>query len=299
MKKLAGVTISAVFVLLGSVLMLGFFALLCLVLVLSPGSTPLPPGAKLGMALGVGMFGVLAAWGTTTAIGLFRVRNWARISIVVFAALLALTGVAAAPMMLLIPAPPTAPPNFNAVRVGMAVFYAALALLGALWLYYFNRSATRAAFVGEAAAIESGGRPLSISIIGWWLLVSGVLTLLVSPLKFPVSVFVWIVTGWTAAAWYMVFGALYTYIGYGLLRLNPAARVIAIVALCFGVANAVIFFGFPGSEVRLASLMSRFRFASQAPPTHFPSFMIVPMLVGIGVPLWFLITRKQAFQQLD
>lgn len=298
MKKPVGITVSAVFALLGSLLLLGFFVLLCLVLFLSPGRTPLPPEARLGMVMGLGMFGFLGVWGTITAIGLFRVRNWARVSIIVFAALLTLTGVAAAPVILLIPAPPTAPPSFGAVRVVMAAFYGAFGLLGALWLYYFNRSSTRAAFRGTAA-VESGGRPLSISIIGWWFLVCGVLTVLLSPLRLPVSVFIWIVTGWTAAAWYIIFGALYAYAGYGLLRLNPAARAIAIGALCFGVANALIFFGFPGSDARLAALMSRYRFGPMPPPTHFSAFMFVPMLLGIGVPLWFLITKKQAFQPLD
>jgi hypothetical protein len=298
MKKPLGVTLSAVFVLLGSLLMLGFFVLLCLVLILSPGRTPLRPEEKLGMVLGLGLFGFLGTWGTTTAIGLFRLRNWGRVSILVFAGLLALTGVAAAPAILLIPAPPTATPNFGTVRVGMAAFYAALGLLGAFWLYYFSRRATRDAF-GGTAVVESGGRPLSISIIGWWLLVTGVLSALASPLRLPVSVFIWIVTGWTAAAWYIAFGALYAYIGYGLLRLNATARVVAIGVLCFGAANGLIFFFFPGSDARVVAFMSRFRFGAQPPPTHFPGFMIVPMLLGIGVPLWFLITRRQAFQAAD
>ena len=34
-------------------------------------------------------------------------------------------------------------------------------------------------------------------------------------------------------------------------------------------------------------------------PTHFPTVMIIPMVVGLGVPLWFLITTKKAFQARD
>ena len=144
---------------------------------------------------------------------------------------------------------------------------------------------------------ESGGRPLSISIIGWWLLVTGVFMVLVSPLRMPASIFIWVATGWPAAVWYVGFGAPWLYIGYGLLRLNPIARKIAIAALCFGAANTAVFFLFPGWESRLVTVMARFRAGiivdTQA---HFPALMIAPMVVGLGLPLWFLITRRDAFK---
>ena len=114
MKKSFGVTASAIVALLGSLLMLGLCVVLCLVLLLSPGRGPMPPETKLGMVLGLGIFGFLGAWGTATAIGLLRLRNWGRVSILIFATLLALTGVAATPAILLIPAPPTAPPMESA-----------------------------------------------------------------------------------------------------------------------------------------------------------------------------------------
>jgi len=295
MKKPAGVTASAIFALLGSLLMLGLCVVVCLVMVLSPARTPMPPEAKLGMGLGLGTFGFLGAWGTTTAIGLLRMQNWGRISILVFAALLALTGVVAAPAILLIPAPPTAPANFDSVRAGIAIFYGVLGALGGVWLYYFSRRGTREAFAGVVNR-ESGGRPLSISIIGWWLLISGVICVLLSPLRMPVTVFLWIVSGWTAAAWYFVLGAFYTYIGYGLLRLNAMARLLAISLLSFGVVNGLVFYALPGRDARLATFMSKFLFTHLAPPTHFPVFMLIPTLVGVALPLWFLITRKKAFE---
>lgn len=298
MKKPFGVTASAIFALLGSLLMLGLCVVVCLVMVLSPGRTPMPPEAKLGIGLGLGIFGFLGAWGTTTAIGLFRMQNWGRISILVFAALLALTGVVAAPMILLIPAPPTAPANYDSVRAGIAIFYGALGALGGFWLYYFSRHAAREAFAGVVVG-ESGGRPLSISIIGWWLLITGVICVLMSPLRMPVTVFLWIVSGWTAAAWYFVLGALYTYIGYGLLRLNAMARLLAITLLGFGVVNGLVFYALPGRDARLATFMSKFRFTQLAPPTHFPVLMLIPTLVGIALPLWFLITRKKAFDSAE
>ena len=296
MNKPLGVSASAVCALLGSLFTLGIFVLLVLTLVLSPARSPLPAETRLGVTFGLAMFGFLGIWGTTTAIGLLRLRNWARISIIIFATVLALTGVAAAPAILLMPAPPTVPPNFGAVRIGIAVFYALLGLLGAFWLYYFSRRSTREAFE-VAVVLESGARPLSISIIGWWLLLAGVLSVLASPLRMPVNVFIWILTGWTAAMWYIAFGAVYAYAGYGLLRLNDTARMVAIGALCFGVVNGFVFFLFPGRDARFTTFMSRFHFPTQTPPpAHFPTFMLLPMGLGIALPLWFLISRKPAFQ---
>ena len=299
MKKLFGVSASAVFTLLGSLLMLGFSVLLGLTLVISPGPGPMPPETKFGLVVALTMFGMLGAWGTTTAIGLFRLRNWGRISVLIFAALLALTGVVSGPVLLLIPPPATAPPNYGAVRGMIAGVYGALALLGVFWLYYFSRRVTREAFLGTST-VESGGRPLSISIIGWWLLVTGMVTVLASPFRMPVSMFIWIVTGWTTAAWYIAFGALWTYVGYGLLRLRPIARKLAIALLCFGAANSLVFFLSPGRDERFGTFMSRFHFLPQAPaPVHFPPFALIPGIVALGVPLWFLITTKKAFQSAE
>ena len=116
MKKPVGIGVSAIFVLLGSLLMLGFFVLIGLVLLLSPGRAPIAPEARLALFAGLGLFGTLGAWGTTTAIGLFRLRNRARVSILIFSGFLALSGVTAAPVMLLMPSPPSAPPNFEMNR---------------------------------------------------------------------------------------------------------------------------------------------------------------------------------------
>lgn len=296
MKKPLGVSLSAVCALLGSLLTLLFFVAFLLILFLSPAGRPLPPEAKLGMLIGLAMFGLFGSWGTTTAIGLFRMRNWARISIIIYSVLLAFTGLAAGPAIFLVPPPPTAPPNYAAVRGAVAGFYGVLGLLGAFWLYYFSRRATREAF-GETATGESGGRPLSISIIGWLLLIGGVACVLMSPLRMPVSAFIWIVTGWSAAAWYIAFGIIYAYAGYGLLRLNPIARKIAIAVYCLGAINAIVFFVFPGSDARFERLMSRFHFGTGSPPPlHFGAFMIVPLTLGMALPLWFLITRRGAFQ---
>lgn len=297
MKRPLGITVSALCALLGSLLMLAILVLITTTLLLSPGQRSLPREAMVGVVIGLAMFGVLGIWGTVTAIGLFRLRNWARVSMIVFSVLLAFGGLVSAPAMWLLPPPATVPPSFDNFRVVIAAIYGAFGLLGVFWLYYFSRRAAQEAF-GGTSAVESGGRPLSISIIGWWLLIAGVATVLAAPLRMPGSVFIWIATGWAAATWYVAYGAMYAYAGYGLLRLKPIARKVAIWGLCSGAANAFVFFLWPGADARMAALISHFSFGPQtSPPIHFPALMFVPTTaIGVGLPLWFLITRRSAFQ---
>jgi hypothetical protein len=199
--------------------------------------------------------------------------------------------------MMLIPAPPAAPPNFGTIRIVIVAIYGAFGLLGVLWLYYFNRRAIRDAF-GGISDVENGGRPLSISIIGWGLLVSGIFAVLVAPFRLPGSILIWIFTGWAAALWYLLYGGLFVYVGYGLLRLQPVARTTAIVVLCYGAVNGLVFFLSPGADARLATFMSHYSFGSQVPPPfRLPGIVYgITAAVSAGVPLWFLITRESAFR---
>lgn len=295
-KKPAGITVSAVLALLGSLLTFGFCALMAFSLAVAGSRGTLPVDARLGLIVAIGMFSVLGVWGTTTSIGLFRLRNWARISIVVFAVLLAVVGLSAAPIIMLMPQPPNVPPLYGTVRIVMAVFYGLLGLLGVFWVYYFYRRSTRDVF-GAVSSAQSGGRPLSISIIGWFFLVSGVVSFLLSPLRMPTALLFWIMSGWSAAAWYVVFGSIYAACGYGLLKLWPAARGWAIAMLCFGLVNGTVFFGLPGSDSRMAALTSRYRFGAQAPPPmpYFTHLILIPSAIAVAVPLWFLIKRRSAF----
>lgn len=279
--------------------MIGLLILISVLMLFSRHQSPFPREAELGLAISVAMFGALGTWGIVTGIGLLRLRNWARISIVVFSVLLALTGLASAPAILLIPAPSNVPQNFGAVRTVIAIVYGAFGLLGAVWLYYFNRRATREAF-GGTPSVESG-RPLSISIIGWWWLIAGLGTMAAAPfLQMPGTIFIWVMTGWNAVAWYVAFGAVNVYAGYGLLRLNPIARTIAIWSLCFGVVNGAVFFCFPGREARITRFMSHTLFGSHAvsqPQLPPMAFMMPLMVIVLAVPLWFLLTRKSAFER--
>jgi hypothetical protein len=295
MKRPFGVTASAVFALLGSLAMVAFFVLIGVTTFISKGP-PMPPQARFGLPMALAMFGVLGTWGITTAIGLFRLRNWARISTVVFSVFLAFGGLVTAPVMLFVPPPPSAGQDFRAVMWVIAAVYGALGLLGSFWLYYFNRRATRQLFSGTAPA--ESGRPLSISIIGWWMLITGLIAPVGGLLRMPATIFLWILTGWAAVALDLLCGSLSAYIGYGLLRMKPLARVAAICWFGFAAVNSAVFYLVPGREARFAKLISGFSFGPQPPsPVHFPVLLILPLtLIMVGIPLWLLIAGKPSFE---
>jgi len=163
MQRSIGVTISAVVALLGSLLAgsLGLLTILTLVVAPTPPPTPGFPGSPellRAIRLVVPLFYLLpAAWGITTSVGLFRLRNWARISIIVFAALLtlsALFGMLGAIAMFVV-STPTMPPGShldpNAFLMVMRVFMVAFALLqlgiGIWWLVFFNRVKVKEQFM--------------------------------------------------------------------------------------------------------------------------------------------------------
>ena len=121
-----------------------------------------PPSSDFMM--GVMIFTVLfylalAAWAIATVVGLFRMRNWARISMIVIGSGLTLLGLfitlvsAAMPLMMKsIPmSPDTNPVVMRAIFIVIAVVWFLIAAVGLWWLVYFALRRTREAFAQAAA----------------------------------------------------------------------------------------------------------------------------------------------------
>ena len=99
---------------------------------------------------------ILSGWGIWTAIGIFRRRGWARVSIVIFAALLTFMAGSAGLVILVMRLP--AQPNvtqgmMDAIRWGMGGFYSLLAAIGVWWLVLFNLSSTKIVFFSNLIII--------------------------------------------------------------------------------------------------------------------------------------------------
>jgi hypothetical protein len=218
------------------------------------------------------------------------------------------------------PQRPDSPGNMVlVVKVGMSVFYGIVAATGGAWLYFFNRRNVKAQFGSPADVVVSttlpptqpSKRPLSISIIGWILLVTSFLALPTLLLRFPMFFMGFLVTGWRATlfmfTWCIVQGAA----GMGLLRLRSWGRTLSICLFSFGLLNVAAIALLPGTAARFEQVNADVQGKMQARmgvpgadmPTPFSpemvhSFTWIGAIVGgafTALQLWFVVTRKRAF----
>jgi hypothetical protein len=245
---------------------------------------------------------LFAAWGVVTGIGLFQLRVWSRWSILVFSALLAFIGVFAALSTSFVNMP--TPENLSAhamtgIKFGLVIFWAILAFLGAFWLYYFNRLPVRTRFGEEPDAREPGGRPVSISIIAWFLIVGSVFCIITAPFRLPSMLFGITLTGWPAGSYYLAFGLWELWIGIGLPRLKPLSRILAIAVCGFGIANTLTVAVLPGFSDRMHAFMQSMPVGLRSTPdygfAYSPAFVCLSAAV-CAVPMWFLVAGRTAFE---
>ncbi len=327
MKRPAGVTIAAVAVFIGCALTLLSVALMIFAFALMPATDSTPAFTRgAGLIMAIFMLG-FAAWGIATGISLLQLREWARISMIVFSGLLLVMAVPGLIMMLVIPLPtPPAsalPPGeampplahlMTVVRIGMAVFYALLALLGGWWLYFFNSRPIREIFRGGVttpssnwapavpAPTEMPGapkRPVSITIIAYLALVGACVFPFFNILHMPLTFLGFYFTGAKAALIVVGYMSVQLLMGYGLLKLEMWGRSLAIYYFNFAIFNSIISVILPGAQARYEEAMSSMQGSLGLPPTQLQVplwFSLVFSLPWIAIQLWFVVTRKKAFE---
>ena len=121
---------------------------------------PPPPELIKAVLAGTAIFMLLlAAWSIATMVGLLRLRNWARYSILVIGGLLAFFGITSAGATALLPAMVAASGQQAAVPAGVmqgillfvVLFYIAIASVGVWWLVYFNLRTVKSCFLPHYA----------------------------------------------------------------------------------------------------------------------------------------------------
>jgi hypothetical protein len=321
MRRSAGVTVIAVLSILGSLFFLLVACVMALGIVL--GGSKLPAGtdpqtaqfAKFGMVFGIVFMTAPAIWGLTSGIGLLRLRNWARLSSLIFSGIIAFMGLMSPIFVLSLPMAP--PPNADAsimriVKIVMAVSYLSLAALGVWWMIYLTRPRIKAQFQSALPAAQPGatlaqpgftlparsGRPLSISIIGWLMIVGTCFVPINFALHLPMVFFNRILMGSVANLALALFGTVGLVTGVGLLRLRPFARLVAIGYLLLGTLNGITFWLMPGSSERMARIfdaMPTFLPTRPPVPTLNPWVMGVMVVPVMLVQVYFLVKHKPAF----
>jgi len=340
MRRSLGVTVCAVVALIGAALtlLLGIIMLAVMIFVPTPTSAQMPQSPV--VIKGIFLMGSLAyllpaIWGISTGVGLLRLRNWARISMLVFSVLLVLMSVFSGLIALVLPL--SAPPNSGLdpsvatyIRIVMACFWLSLLGIGLWWLIYFSRKQVKmqfsqsqsapaggtqfeglpmASLQGPAFPTQSGSRtrPMSITVIAWLLLIGCLFTPFSIWMHAPAMLFTKLVTGWMAIAVFVTFAVFQFFTGLGLLHLHPIARQAAIAFFVFGLVNGTVFYFAPGGRARVLSLIHNQNSMFPWLPSNQTQFQVDSMLLFIycavlglavaAVPIFFLVTRKAAFMR--
>jgi hypothetical protein len=302
MSRPVSVTASAIVVILGSIFTL-------LLAVGAVGSLfvqtpqPHPPTTSQGIIAGAAMFTVLAGIGIWTAVGLFRLRSWARTSILVFAGFLAAGSILALVVTSAMPIPPDISAGTQQdFRRWMAIIYGIPLAISLWWLIQFNTQSTKAAFASPIAESASP-RPLSITMIAWVSIVGGASCLLQIVTGIPVFLFGVSFSGWTAGIIYAFFGALSLYIGKGLLDLREQARVLAIGWFGFWLVHLSLVTLVPPLrqkmlEVQVAIAQNQGN-RNAFDPGNLTNTVLVFTAIVVASAIWFLVRNRPAFVRAE
>lgn len=312
MKSSVGVTICAVFVLIGSALGLlaaGGIAFVAAGPLSRQFFDPanLPPGADVRLMRGAmlsGAFftGAFAAFGIATGIGLIRLWKWARYAAIVIGVIVVVLTVLPGIAFLFVPLPPptsgAAGPMPSAFRWVLSGFYFFWSILGGIFVYVMARKSTAAQFNGEDAAPSVPTRPLSVSIIAWFMIVSAAMGLpMVAFARLPASVLGLMLMGGWAKAFFIIYFSLYVLIGLGLLKRTSEAIMPAIGLHAFALLNALTLL-VPSVWLRMeATMRSTPMFGVEPDPASMVPARYFAVASGVIMPaiiIFFLLRARRS-----
>jgi hypothetical protein len=327
-----GVTVSAVVVFVGSA-----FTILCGAALVLGSLATLHSREALGAAANIPLvlaveavfFFGFGGWGVASGVGLLKTKEWGRISLLVYAVMLVFFSVVGAAAMAVVPFPedmasdPNLPANFIVMlRVGFVLFFAVFAALGGFWIYFFNTRDVKAQFLalqpvmgytatGAYAGIPGGGvgvvqraRPLSITIIAWYLLGTSALAALffaVRGVRHPgVGIPMWFLGfalyGRLGASAFVTLTVAHAVGAIGLLRTKMWGLYTTIGTQWLAAMNIVLVVAVPANRAKFAQMVE----AASSSHSHLQAPLMYPAWIGMAVTLpitvvilWFLITGRE------
>lgn len=282
MKRPAGVVVSAIVLILGSVFELLMAAGMAFAGALfhrhtvagtlpASANTPTAPWMPIFFYGFAAFMVLLTLWGIVTAVGVLRLRRWARYSILVIGGGLALFGtISAASTLLLLflplPLSPATDPSqaqslhfaARATFAGVAFFYVLMAAIGVWWLVYFNRKAARDLFSGaQPESAIASSRPFLITLFAILNGIGAAGCLMMIFVPVPAAVFGALVHGWPKAALYATIAVLDLAVAIGLWRLREWARRLAFAMLGLGFAQCLFNLFRPSLMIKYSQEVSR------------------------------------------
>ncbi|MGC8548310.1 MAG: hypothetical protein ACP5M4_01305 [Acidobacteriaceae bacterium] len=277
MKRPIGIFIAGVFLLVFGLLGLLLFSMGLLgTMATSSMQTTMNPSMRAVACVTEGVFAVASAFCCWVAVGLFRMRAWARYVSIVLAALGAcFFGLSAVMLTLLrnlpLPAQNLPPHLLEHIFLLLAMVYFLLAAISLFWIVYFNRAPIRAAFFASATARRqgedaSGGvmqpDPAQHRVVGFaqiilWIVAvlflgGGASMIVLMLLGTPMFVLGWMVTGQTALLIEVLWTCILLYAGLGLLFRWRAGWFLAVGLQLYSILSVGLLL-LPGYAARLVN----------------------------------------------
>jgi hypothetical protein len=263
--------------------------------------------------LGVLIIAACGSWGFASGIGLFRYRDWARISALVWSGITLVVGTLAflVTLTIKVPVAPNAPPGTAALaRLLIALFFGLPGVVAVWWLILFSRKSIRALFAaspkppdgpldesGFPARVPRSRVPLPVTVIAWILVGSSVSALLFLPTQ-PSRLLLMgrIFRGQTAAAGSLAFCAVGLACGIGLLRRKRWAFWLVVCYQLFALANGTFSLISPERLVLIKEITASHTTSTKQfvlPNQFFDAIAILTLLISAGAFVILLYYRPR------
>jgi len=254
-----------------------------MLLVKLPGTTPeVPPFMRNALLATQGLMTCLSLFGMATGIGLFYLRHWARISILIWGGMSVFVGLLGISIVFLMsfsptpPAPDLPPEGMQAVRWILLIVYGVPLLIGTWWLVLFNRQTVKTQFAGPtfADAVDLPQKPacpLAISVLAWFYITSilNLLFLPFLPFRVPIFVFGRVLLGSVGLTVLILSCLAFFLAGIGLLKLKPWSYPLTLGLQLFWLASTVVTVLSPNYNSAMDSFMKEMQATLHLPETPF------------------------------
>jgi hypothetical protein len=292
------VTAAAVVSLLWSIVSLLFGVGFAFAAFVQP-ATPSPIGSFKVYMLSLAAFTMgLSALGIATAIGLFRLRPWARTSILIFSGIVAPMCLLTTALMFFVPLPPTPefPGGEPTLRAIVIAIYALPLLITTWWLIQFSSATTKAAFASDGAGQS---RPLIVLIVGWGNVIGGAACLVPVVIGMPAFALGFVLRDGVARGFYFAFGALSVWLGWELLKMKERARILTLGWFGLVALNTAYATLSPTARARMIEMQNEISRQPAAPELDMNAFLIASMtatLLLLALGAWLLVRAKPSFE---
>jgi hypothetical protein len=269
----ASVIVAAVFAILAGLITLlmmslGFFGIL---LGTTQDAVPELPAFVRSATLAFLAFLVcLSVFGIATGIGLILLRNWARISVLIWGGFSVFFGVLGIPIILFMSLPPPpdvpnlSPASMQMARLFLAFMYGIPLIVGLWWLILFNRKAVKAQFAGIAGALDQTVPqkprcPVPVAVLaGLYITAAAHIVILpFLPFSMPLILFGHLFQGNIGTLFYALNCLVLAVVGVSLLKLKPWAYHLTMGLNLFWFASGIGTILHPNYFSQMASIIHR------------------------------------------